>query len=37
VVIADDHEMVRRGLVMFLDTAPDVTVVGQAAKGGALV
>jgi NarL family two-component system response regulator LiaR len=37
VVIADDHEMVRRGLVMFLDTAPDVTVVGQAANGAQAV
>jgi len=37
VVIADDHEMVRRGLVMFLDTAPDVTVVGQAATGAQAV
>jgi NarL family two-component system response regulator LiaR len=37
VVIADDHEMVRRGLVMFLDTAIDVTVVGQATNGAQAV
>jgi NarL family two-component system response regulator LiaR len=37
VVIADDHEMVRRGLVMFLETAADVAVVGQAGDGAQAV
>jgi two-component system, NarL family, response regulator LiaR len=37
VVIADDHEMVRRGLVMFLEAAPDVAVVGQAGDGAQAV
>lgn len=32
-LIADDHEMVRRGLMFFLGTASDITVVGQAANG----
>jgi NarL family two-component system response regulator LiaR len=33
VIIADDHEMVRRGLMLFLSTAPDIDVVGQATTG----
>ena len=31
VVIVDDHDMVREGLVIMLSTAPDIEVVGQAA------
>ena len=33
VLIADDHEMVRRGLMFFLSTAPDIIVIGQANNG----
>lgn len=36
-LIADDHEMVRRGLALFLGTAPDITVVGQATTGAQAV
>ena len=34
VLIVDDHEVVRRGLVGFLGTEPDIEVVGEAADGG---
>jgi NarL family two-component system response regulator LiaR len=37
VIIADDHEMVRRGLILFLSTAPDILVVGQATSGSQAV
>ncbi|MGD9529593.1 response regulator [Pseudonocardia sp.] len=37
VVVADDHVAVRTGLVMILDSAPDITVVGEAADGLAAV
>jgi DNA-binding NarL/FixJ family response regulator len=33
VLIVDDHEVVRRGLVGFLGTEPDIEVVGEAADG----
>jgi DNA-binding NarL/FixJ family response regulator len=33
VVLADDQEMVRRGLQVLLDRAPDITVVGEAGHG----
>jgi two-component system, NarL family, response regulator LiaR len=33
VLIADDHEMVRRGLATFLGAAADLEVVGEAASG----
>ncbi|MFL5928354.1 MAG: response regulator [Gaiellaceae bacterium] len=33
VVIVDDHAVVRRGLQAFLDTEPDIEVVGDAAGG----
>ncbi|PZP14096.1 MAG: DNA-binding response regulator [Brachybacterium faecium] len=33
VVVADDHPAVRSGLVALLDSAPDITVVGEAADG----
>ncbi len=33
VVVADDQDLVRTGLVMILDTQPDIEVVGQAADG----
>jgi len=33
VVIADDHEMTRKGIRNFLDQAPDIQVVGEAADG----
>ena len=34
VLIVDDHEVVRRGLQLFLDLQPDLLVVGEAADGG---
>ena len=33
VLVADDHPIVRSGIVALLETAPDVEVVGQAAAG----
>lgn len=33
VVIADDHHIVRKGLVFFLQTQPDVEIVGEASNG----
>jgi DNA-binding NarL/FixJ family response regulator len=33
VLIVDDHEVVRRGLVGFLATEPDIEIVGEAADG----
>ena len=33
VLIVDDHEVVRRGVRAFLDTVPDMRVVGEAASG----
>ena len=33
VLVADDQEIVRAGLVMILDSHPDIEVVGQAADG----
>ncbi|MGD2146344.1 MAG: response regulator transcription factor, partial [Anaerolineae bacterium] len=33
VLVADDHAVVRRGLVQILDEAPDMAVVGQASTG----
>lgn len=33
VLIVDDHEMVRMGLATFLQTEPDITIVGQAKNG----
>lgn len=37
VLLADDHGAIRAGLRLMLDQAPDVTVVGEAADGGAAV
>ena len=37
VLVADDQEIVRAGLVMILDAHPDIEVVGQAADGRAAV
>jgi DNA-binding NarL/FixJ family response regulator len=37
VVVADDQAAVRTGLVMILGSAPDITVVGEAADGLAAV
>jgi DNA-binding NarL/FixJ family response regulator len=34
VLVVDDHEVVRRGLLAFLDSEPDIDVVGEA-EGGA--
>jgi DNA-binding NarL/FixJ family response regulator len=34
VLVVDDHEVVRRGLLVFLDGEPDIEVVGEA-EGGA--
>ncbi|MFQ5409158.1 MAG: response regulator [Anaerolineales bacterium] len=33
VLVADDHEVVRRGLVMVLDLEPDIEVVAEASNG----
>jgi DNA-binding NarL/FixJ family response regulator len=33
VLVVDDHEVVRRGLLAFLDAEPDIEVVGEAAGG----
>ncbi len=33
VLLVDDHDMVRRGLAVFLDTFDDLTLVGEAAGG----
>ncbi len=33
IVVADDQELVRTGLVMILDAQPDLEVVGEAADG----
>jgi NarL family two-component system response regulator LiaR len=33
VLIVDDHEVVRRGIRAFLDTVPDIHVVGEADSG----
>jgi DNA-binding NarL/FixJ family response regulator len=37
VVVADDQAAIRTGLMMILDAAPDITVVGEAADGLAAV
>jgi DNA-binding NarL/FixJ family response regulator len=37
VVVVDDHQMVRAGLVTLLEASGDVTVVGQAADGAEAV
>lgn len=37
VLVADDHPAVRSGLVALLDSAPDITVVGEAADGTSAV
>ncbi|GAA1310577.1 response regulator transcription factor [Pseudonocardia xinjiangensis] len=37
VVVADDQAAIRTGLTMILDSAPDITVVGEAADGLAAV
>jgi DNA-binding NarL/FixJ family response regulator len=37
VVVADDQAAIRTGLVMILDAAPDLTVVGESADGLAAV
>jgi DNA-binding NarL/FixJ family response regulator len=33
VIIADDHHLVRQGLIALLDNAADITVIGEAADG----
>ena len=33
VLLVDDHQMVRQGVRAFLDTQPDIDVVGEAAEG----
>jgi DNA-binding NarL/FixJ family response regulator len=37
VLIVDDHEMVREGLIAMLQPEPDLEVVGQTGYGGAVV
>ena len=33
IVIADDHDMLRKGISVFLDTTPDFELVGEATTG----
>ncbi|MGI6126487.1 MAG: response regulator, partial [Planifilum sp.] len=33
VLLVDDHEMVRLGLSAYLDTQPDIEIVGEASDG----
>jgi DNA-binding NarL/FixJ family response regulator len=33
VLVVDDHELVRRGLLAFLDSEPDIDVIGEAGGG----
>ena len=33
VLVVDDHEMVRRGLIAYLETEDDITVIGEANDG----
>src|SRR4026207_676099 len=33
VLIADDHEMTRKGILEFLEQAPDIQIVGEAQDG----
>src|SRR5262245_61520273 len=37
VLIADDHELVRRGLVAYLKTFPEIVLVGEATNGESAV
>ena len=37
VIIADDHHVVRRGLLFFLNTQKDIEVIGEAANGKEVV
>ena len=37
VLVADDHELVRHGLAMLLDSADDVELIGQASDGAEAV
>lgn len=37
VVVADDQELIRAGIVMLLAAQPDITVVGEAADGNAVL
>ncbi len=32
ILIADDHHVVRKGLVFFLQTQPDLEIVGEASQ-----
>jgi len=33
VIVVDDHAVVRRGIIAFLEVLPDITAVGEAANG----
>ena len=37
IVLADDHQLVRRGIRLILDSEPDLTVVGEASDGAEVV
>ena len=37
ILITDDHELVRAGLIHFLNMSPDIKVVGEAADGNELL
>ncbi len=37
IVVADDHPVVRRGIMLILSTEPGMTIVGEATNGGELL
>ena len=37
VLVVDDHEMVRRGIISYLETEDDIDVVGEASDGAQAV
>ena len=37
ILIADDHAVVRQGLKLLINSQPDMTVVGEAADGAAVL
>lgn len=37
ILLADDHAIVRQGLRLLIDSQPEMTVIGEAADGDAVV